>query len=123
MRFFNASCVVARAIFTVVLSVATLGLAALARAAEGTTDAGSAIPIASLQTILVATDAHPTDRQVAELLCDRLEKLYGVKAALKTGAPDGATSGILVGRPSGSARRNWRPSRPVVLSFEPTPVG
>lgn len=86
-------------IFAVVLwQVAGLVWPPLALAAEGATDAGPAIPIASMQTIVIAADAHPADRQVAELLRDRLEKLYGVKATLKTGDSDGAISGILVGR-------------------------
>lgn len=86
------------AIATIILCIAVLGFSPLAHATIGATDAGPAISIASLQTIVIAADAHPADRQVAELLRDRLEKLYGVKATLKTGDSEGAISGILVGR-------------------------
>ena len=77
---------------------AVLGLQPLALAAEDATDIGPAILIDHLQTIVVAADAHPADRQVAELLSKRLEQLYGVRATIKMGNADGLSSGILVGR-------------------------
>lgn len=92
----------AMALIAMLLCVVALGLPAPAvatvRFEEGATDPGQAIPIGSLQTIVIAADAHPADRQMAELLRDRLEQLYGVKATLRTGDPDGVASGILVGR-------------------------
>lgn len=80
------------------LGVAALGFYPLARAAEGATDAGSAIPIASLQTIFVAADAHPADRQVAELLRVRLQQHYDVEATIRIGSPDQPGSRMVVGR-------------------------